>query len=235
MPVLQLTTRQAIEWGANSLLDKQQISVERKNEIRRVTEFNLLTTAFNASTVLLVAGFAAAVFFAYTAAATFGAIGLFLRYATEKEITKYTLPVQGPAVPEEGAGAALWARLRDAYNSALLRNALHQATPDEKIANIFLNVGLPRQENWEPAPIIFDDFAIWRAKIAVPPALAPEVPVVAAVPAAPVVVAVPAVAAAPAVAVAGVAPAVAGAGAALAGLVRLAFRGQAPAVAPDGA
>jgi hypothetical protein len=217
MPVLQLTTRQAIEWGANSLLDKQQISVERKNEIRRVTEFNLLTTAFNASTVLLVAGFAAAVFFAYTAAA------------------KYTLPVQGPAVPEEGAGAALWARLRDAYNSALLRNALHQATPDEKIANIFLNVGLPRQENWEPAPIIFDDFAIWRAKIAVPPALAPEVPVVAAVPAAPVVVAVPAVAAAPAVAVAGVAPAVAGAGAALAGLVRLAFRGQAPAVAPDGA
>ncbi len=174
MPVLQITTRQAIEWGANSLLEKQQISPERKREIKRVTEFNLLTTAFNASTILIVAAVAAAVLFAYTAAFTLGAIGLFLRYATEKEITKYTLPVQAPAGQDDvqGAAAAMWARLRDAYNSALLRNALHQATPEEKIANTFLNVGLPRQEGWEPTPVIFDDFPIWRNKIEVPPALA---------------------------------------------------------------
>lgn len=174
MPVLQITTRQAIEWGANSLLDKQQLSPERKREIKRVTEFNLLTTAFNASTILIVAAVAAAVLFAYTAAFTLGAIGLFLRYATEKEITKYTLPVQAPAGQDDvqGAAAAMWARLRDAYNSALLRNALHQATPEEKIANTFLNVGLPRQEGWEPTPVIFDDFPIWRNKIEVPPALA---------------------------------------------------------------
>ncbi len=144
MPVLQLTTRRAVEWGANLLLDKQQISPERKQEIRRVTEFNLLTTAFNGSTVLLVAAFAAAVFFAYTAAATLGAIGLFLRYATEKEIAKYTLPAQGAVLAGE----------------------------DDRITNIFFNVGLPRQEGWEPISVIFDEFAIWRSKIEVSPALA---------------------------------------------------------------
>lgn len=169
MPVLQITTRQAVEWGANKLLDNQQISAERKRAIKPVTEFNLLTTAFNVSTILIVAAVAAAILFAYTAAFTLGAMGLFVRYATEKELNKYTLPYQPPLQEEQGAGAALWGRLREAFNTALLRHALHQTRPEEKITNIFLNLGLPRQEGWEPYHIVFDEFGIWREKIDIPP------------------------------------------------------------------
>lgn len=169
MPVLQITTKQAVEWGANKLLDNQQLSAERKREIKPVTEFNLLTTAFNVSTVLIVVAIAAAILFAYTAAFTLGAIGLFVRYATEKELNKYTLPPPPPQ-EEQGAGAALWGRLREAFHTALLRHALHQARPEEKTANIFLNLGLPRQEGWEPYEIVFDEFGVWRQKIDVPEA-----------------------------------------------------------------
>jgi hypothetical protein len=215
MPVLQITTKQAVEWGANRLLDNQQLSAERKREITAVTEFNLLTTAFNASTILLVAAVAAAVLFAYTAAFTLGAIGLMVRYMTEKELAKYTLPLPAPqpAVPQEdqpqGVGAVMWGRLRDAItgnlnaNNALMRHALRQATPDEKIANIFTRVGLARQEGWEPAPILFDEFEIWRAKIEIPPAVvgaAPRAPAPAAAAAAPAAPAPAAPAPAPAAA-----------------------------------
>jgi hypothetical protein len=153
---IRFTTQQLVDWGANKLLEG--VSDARKDEILPVTKYNLLANVFNASTVLLVIAAASAVLFAYTMAFTLGAIGLFVRYASEKAIDKYMLPVQAQDL---GRG---------------LRHALHQATTAEKIANIFEHVALPQQRDWEPDQVVFDELALWKEKIDVPPALAADQP-----------------------------------------------------------
>jgi hypothetical protein len=167
----KITTDEVIAWGAERLLNNQQLTDTRKNEIRKVTQYNLLVNAFNASTVLLVVSVAMACFFAYAAALTLGAIGLFVRFAALKEHNKYTLPYQPP--PEQ-AGAqqvaqAMWGRLRDAFQTAMLKHALHQETLEEKTENLFNHLGINRQEGYEPYTVLFDDMPLWMATVKEPP------------------------------------------------------------------
>lgn len=174
MPI-HFTVDRAATWCADQLLSRQQLTDARKNEIRPATKYNLLVTAFNSSTVLLVASVILAVFFAYTAAFTLLALGLFTRFTTEKEIQKYTLPLRQDEQQQAGA-AGMWERLREAFAGAMLRHALHQATPEEKVENIFQNVRLPRQPNWEQDEVFVFDYAFWKNKIDVPDAIQQAIP-----------------------------------------------------------
>lgn len=148
----------AVTRGASYLLSQQQISQARRDQIFPATKFNLLVNTFNASSVLLVAAAVSALFFAFSVSSVCFCIGLFLRYTSEKELETYSLPL-----PLAG-----WNAVAALVQTNLLRHALHQATDDEKIRNIFQKVGMPRPENWEPNELLFLDFVAWKNTIAIP-------------------------------------------------------------------
>ncbi|MBX7066337.1 MAG: hypothetical protein K1X28_03820 [Parachlamydiales bacterium] len=172
MPI-HITMNDAATYGADYI--NRSVPEPRKTQIRAATKYNLLTKAFNASSVLLVAAAVSALFLAITSSFVFLSLGLFLRFTTERELDKYTAPYQPAAqpdqAPQQGAGAALWARLREGFQTALLRHALHQTTDVEKVANTFQNVGLPPVENWVRDEVTFLDFVAWKNTIAIPEAV----------------------------------------------------------------
>lgn len=157
MPI-HITMNDAVTRGANYLLSQQQISEARRAQIFPATKFNLLVNVFNASSVLLVAAAVSALFLAFSVSSVCFCIGLFLRYTTEKELETYSLPLP---LPGWGAVAAL-------VQTNLLRHALHQATDEERINNIFHKVGMRRPENWEPNELLFLDFIAWKNTIVIP-------------------------------------------------------------------
>jgi hypothetical protein len=91
MPI-HITVDKAVTWGADKWLSYQNASDERKAQILKVTKYNMLVNGFNTSSVLLAVALAAAVVFAYTMAVTLGAIALFIRNVTEKELKEYASP-----------------------------------------------------------------------------------------------------------------------------------------------
>lgn len=168
---LHITMNDVAAKGADYLLSRQTLTEERKAQILPATKYNLLVKLFNVSSLILVAGTVSAIFLAMSSAFVFLVLGLFLRITTEKETEKYTLPYQAPQqeTPEaEGMGARLWGRLRDAFQTNLLRHALHQTTEVEKVQNIFHNVGLPVQEGFVPNEILIFDLVGWKNTIDIP-------------------------------------------------------------------
>src|SRR2546425_12060781 len=93
MPI-HITVDKAVDWAANRMLTFQDstMSAEWKRRILPVSKYNMLVNVFNASTVLLVAAVASAVLFAYTAAFVLGAIAIFARLTSEKELHHYAIP-----------------------------------------------------------------------------------------------------------------------------------------------
>ena len=171
MPV-HLTVDRAATWCTDLFLSRQQLTEEREDEIYLATKYNLLVTAFNASTVILVASVAFAIFLSYTASLILLAMGLFVRCTVEKEIRKYTLPPRQDE-EEQSPRAAVWERLRT-FASSMLRHALHQESAEEQTENIFRNVDLPRPEQWDQDEVFVFDYSFWKNKIEIPPPVGTE-------------------------------------------------------------
>lgn len=174
MPI-HITMSDASKTITDWVLSRQNLTEERKAQIYEAEKYNVLTKLFNASSVLLVAGVVSAIFLAMSSAFVFLVLGLFLRTTTEKEIEKYTLPVQAqqPAPPSnEGMAARGWARLRAAFQAErqtrLLEHALHQTTEEEKVQNIFANVELAAQEGFVLDEVLLFDFSMWKNSISIP-------------------------------------------------------------------
>lgn len=72
-------------------------------KIRPMAQYNVLMTAFNASSGLLVMAAVLPVFWGFSAAVTVGAAGLFLRNVTEKALNKIADPTGGHATVQERA------------------------------------------------------------------------------------------------------------------------------------
>jgi hypothetical protein len=174
MPI-HITMRDAATKITDWALSRENLIDERRDQIYEGRVYNTLATLFNASTVMLVIGVVSAIFLAMSSAFVFLALGLFLRATTEKEMETYTLPVQAQQPPEAEppAGvAALWGRLRDAvqarHQTRLLQHALHQTSDDEKVQNIFDNVGLERQDDFVPDELFLFGFSGWKNSINIP-------------------------------------------------------------------
>lgn len=177
MPI-HITMNDAATYGADYL--NRALNEDRKAQIRPASKYNLLVKAFNASSLLLVASAVTALFLSFTTSFVFLALGLFLRITTEREIDKYTAPYQaagaGEQAPQQGPGAQLWDRLRGAFQTNLLRHALHQTTEAEKRKNIYDNVGLPEVEAWVRDEVTFLDFTAWKNTIVIPEVIERVVP-----------------------------------------------------------
>ncbi len=198
MPV-NITVDQAAKWAAEKWINykEPQSTQERKVEILSATKRNVVRTAFNISSVLLVVAVASAVLFAHTAALVFGSIGLFARFTTEKELKKYHLPKEIPppvkklatadstpsqAAPSSSSSSAqapnkevvaqrYHEKLRDAVlTGRLVRHALDQISQSEKEENIFKNVGLEKPKEWHEDEVSIFGFSVWKNNVPIPPA-----------------------------------------------------------------
>lgn len=146
MTPIHIEVRDATQWAAKQYLDRQELTPERRREIQHLTEYNILAYSFNASTVLLAVASVAAVFFSFTAAAVFGAVGLFVRFTASNELENLAKP--------GGMDA--------------LAHAVNQTapTPQERIRNICHKLHIERPgEDWTETLISIFGHAVWRRTI----------------------------------------------------------------------
>jgi hypothetical protein len=133
--------------------------------------YNVLVKVFNLSTVLLVASVAFAILFSFPTSAVLGGMGLFIRWAASQELHKYTLPP--PPQPQGAVGHVVNVALAaigmdDSPNR--LRHALNEATLEEKAANIFVRVRMPKPNNWEAYQVYVFDHIVWMNQVPIPEA-----------------------------------------------------------------
>jgi hypothetical protein len=105
---------------------------------------------FNGSTVALVTAVALTVLFAFSAALTIGAVGLFARFTAEKELGEYSF--------NRTAEFGLVHILKRAFPGAL--NGAFTEEPEGKT--------LLRPENWEATKIFVFGHAAWKNSLPVP-------------------------------------------------------------------
>ena len=164
---IHITMDDAATYLAGKLLSRQQISEERKTQILPATKYNVLVKTFNTSSVLLLAATVTALFLAMTTSFVFLFWGLFSRYTSERELEKYTAPYQRPVVHEDQPtpteNRSFLARITD-----LLRHSVKLTTEEDKINNVFLNVGLSKANGWQRYEVIFLDFGFWMNPIEIP-------------------------------------------------------------------
>lgn len=100
---LHLTMDAGVDWAAKKWLAYQdpQMTPARREQVLRVTKYNLLVTGFNASTALLVTAVVSSVLFSFQMAFVLGAIGLFTRILTERDLRNYAIPAAQDADWEE--------------------------------------------------------------------------------------------------------------------------------------
>ena len=152
MPI-HITLDALAEKAARFLLNRQNLTEERRVQILPATKYNLLIRGFNVSSILLVAAAVFALFFSFITSGVFLAFGLFLRTIAQKEIHKYSVPSNQRSNVQEFWRYFTWA-----------------AAEDETARNIFENVRLPKPEGWVCDEIIFADFVLWKNKIPIPEA-----------------------------------------------------------------
>ncbi|HSX10986.1 MAG TPA: hypothetical protein VLF94_04650 [Chlamydiales bacterium] len=169
---LHLTMDAGVDLAAKKWLAYQdpQMTPARREQILRVTKYNLLVTGFNASTALLVTAVVSSVLFSFQMAFVLGAIGLFTRILTEREIRNlrtYAIPAAGPA--DEGHMAVL---ARVAWNVIGGRAPVGNA--------ILAQLGARQDADWEENEVIFDVYPLWKNRAPMPAAAAPVAPAPAA-------------------------------------------------------
>jgi hypothetical protein len=157
MPI-HITIDRGVDWLAKKTLDYRdaQMPEARRAQLAPVTKYNLLVSGFNTSTLLLIAAVASAVLFAYTAAFVLGAIAIFTRLTTERELHTYAIP---PVNQEEPGHLAQLARV-----------AMNVLGMDRRnLGNAILQrLGAGDVENWEENEIVFDVYPIWKNKAPIP-------------------------------------------------------------------
>lgn len=170
---MRITVDDAAIWATNKYIGYQypQITETRRNQIFSITKYNLLATAFNASTVVLAVAVASAILFAYTAAVALGSIAIFVRLTTAKELSKYTMPLDRTVRPQlvgpPKEGATIWQHV-DAFVPDLLRHHLGVMEPKEKEDNIFARLGANRPKDWVEDEHFVFDHAVWKNRVPVP-------------------------------------------------------------------
>lgn len=177
---IRITSEDATNWLANKYLAYQepQATDARKAQILPQMKYNVLVDLHNASTVLLVAAVASAVIFAFSAAVTFGTLGYLVRLASQRELTKFMLPVEPqpePAAPEEGVAGRL-RRVVDRVRQQSIMNRAYvlvgAVSPKEKEENIFEHVRVAKPENWTREYAQVMDLDFWLNKVPLAPAQA---------------------------------------------------------------
>ena len=86
MSIPNINVSSVIQWAASQYLEMEELPLDRKRDLQRLNEYNILVYSFNASTVLLAVAAVAAVFFSTTAAAAFGMTALLVRSIASYEI-----------------------------------------------------------------------------------------------------------------------------------------------------
>lgn len=149
---LHLTTEAMAHWAAEKWLSYQDPAMreERKGRILEVTTYNLLATAFNASTVLLTAAVAAAILCSAHAAIVLGAAGLLARLISERALYDYT-------IPQEGANAG----------SIFLR-MIGRSERRETLEAIQKRTEVELARDWVEDKVRIADYALWKNCIPVP-------------------------------------------------------------------
>lgn len=147
MTPINIEVRDATQWFAKQYLDRQDLAPERRRNIERLTEYNILAYGFNASTVVLAVAAVAAAFFSFTTAAVLGATALFARLTASHEMENLAKP--------GGVDA--------------LAHAVNQTapTPQERIQNICQKVGIqaPPAQDWTETFVSVFGHAVWKRTI----------------------------------------------------------------------
>ena len=140
MSIPNINVSSVIQWAASQYLEMKELPPDRKRDLQRLTEYNILAHSFNASTVLLAVAAVAAVFFSTTAAAAFGMTALLVRSIASNEIENLAKPrgIQ---------------RLTQAINQTEL------LTPGVRAGNICESVGvyLPCYRTKESKPVFWPE------------------------------------------------------------------------------
>lgn len=146
MTPINFEVRDAAQWAANQYLNRQELTPERRGEVKDLTEYNILAYADNASSALLAIAAVAAAFFSYAAAVVFGAVSLFVHFIVSKELENYAKP--------EGVAA--------------LVHVANQTAPtaQDRIRNICQKLGIqPLGEDWTENIVSIFGHAVWKRTI----------------------------------------------------------------------
>jgi hypothetical protein len=157
---IRLKVDDGVTWLTNKFIDYKEprASASRKGTILQASKWNLLVNGFNASTVLVVAAIAFAVFLSLQNAFVFGALGLGLRCLTELELAAYTVPADA------------------ADERQLLRIALHAlgARRPSLGATILERLNVARDDGWEENRAFVEvgsqRLVAWKNTVPIPPA-----------------------------------------------------------------
>jgi hypothetical protein len=148
-----------VDWIARKKLAYQdpQMTPVRKDQILPATKYNLLVTGFNISMLLLIGAIVSAVLFAYTAAFVLGAIALFTRSITVRELRTYAIPL--PNQEEEPGHLAQLARVAMNVIGIERRN----------LGNAILQrLGVADVEGWHDDDIDFEGYPLWKKYAPIP-------------------------------------------------------------------
>ncbi len=166
MATHHLTTDAALGWATRKWLSSiQGIREDRIERMLPATKYNVLVSAFNISTALLVTAVVAAIFLAFTKAFVVGAIGLGLRYIADREIDRHAAeaPVNLEVARDEDRGVA---RLFQRIGRAVMHALPFGGDRNQQIlANMGVQ-GVEANELWVENFITFEDFSLWRHRIA---------------------------------------------------------------------
>jgi len=156
MPI-HITLDRGVDWIASRSISFEQppVSDDRKAQILPAKKYNLLVTAFNVSTVMLVVAVASTLFFAYSAAVAWGALGLLTRSMTEKELASYSLPVN-----ENQRSNAEWSQI--VFNTFGVGRRHHVG------GQILERLGVSNQADWHENEVVFIDYVLWKNKAPIP-------------------------------------------------------------------
>ncbi len=157
MPI-HYTLNEAATLVANKWVSYQepQINGERRRQIVPIATYNLLATAFNASTVLIIAAVVSTLFYGFAASVALGAIGVFLRLTAERGINHFALPQQDEDVAQQ--------------MTRFFRTTFGMDEMDEKEARakqIFVRLGIPRIVNWNEDEV-YIGLPLWKNSVPIP-------------------------------------------------------------------
>jgi hypothetical protein len=151
-----ITVEAATKWVAGKWLefDEPNITPKKKATLLPSLQYNALVYAFNASTILLTAAVAIAFFATLSAAVSIAGVALFVRWCTEKELDKATVP----ASPSGGMLDAVYNYISN------------QVTLEVKKGALFGKLGIAQPAEWHMNVLTVFDHVLWKSAVPIPKA-----------------------------------------------------------------
>ncbi|MBU6383054.1 MAG: hypothetical protein KGQ49_01405 [Verrucomicrobia bacterium] len=162
----RITVNDAATLIADHLL--QGVAPERQAAILPATKYNVLVKAFNVSSICLLAAAVSAIFLAFSAACVFLAVGVLLRWATEKELGRYAIQPDASA----GDAGSRDAGMMPSSVMRIVQTFLPTVFPEarrEVASCIQRHVGIEPREGWEADEVVLFDYVVWKNSVDIPP------------------------------------------------------------------